>query len=132
MSKVVLVRGDQPVVETGMTSVQRFITMKPILNEKNRIIEILNDIIFITVKDICYKYKKEDSKFEKYNPKEISDKIVQYIDIYINTDKDKNVLAILFNILVDTFLEGSERTEDKTLSFINTIYMNVMELISEN
>jgi hypothetical protein len=131
MSKVVLVRGDQPEIESGVSSVQKFKLMNPILNEKNRIIEILNDVIFITVKDICYKYKKQDSKFEKFNPKEISNKIIQYISIFIDT-KDKNVLSILYNILIDVFLEGSERTEDITLSFIDTIYLNVMDLICEN
>lgn len=124
-----LVRYDKgdPEINVNRSSIDLFTAMKPNLN-CGRINDILNDIIYIAVKDACYEAVKYDQKYARFDKIAISGMITKYVSIYVDTS-DNNVLRLLYNVLIDTFLVGEEKQDQNLRMFIDNIYTKVMNLL---
>lgn len=122
-----MLRGNE-ILSVGRTSPELFKVLGPNL-DCPQIKSILSDMVFIITKKICWEAVKISDKFKRFDPSDISETIHKYICIYLDTNKDNNVLILLANVLPDMYLYEHEKKDNEMTGFISRIYAEVVELL---
>jgi len=127
-TKVRIVRGNSvPASLDNKGTLDLFKSMKPAFSNP-MMLDILKDIIYIAIKDICESSRVNDSRLGRFEPVYITSIVTKYVAIYLESG-ERNVITLLYSVLLDTLLTNQEKMDNSFRSFVNNIYYTVTEIL---